>query len=282
VGRVLVLRSDVVFLEYVFNPDAEGDNITARLKNLGYHCRSRHANNLVEVWTQKNSIFLVRKDNTLQKPSGVYGVGILTEKHPMDIVNDCALDNDTEFFMYEDDNGFRVYFIEDKELTNSYVEVDFSTNNSAGLHATSGAILQTTSVELCEVFSKLCKKVESSDKYTKFIFHNNFVVFQENINSDKVIKIITETADVFQTTSTLTINGVDLLEFDDVNAEGFGKLAHKITGYNCRAFGNQSSYSIENYVPAKELNVDIIFRTRKQYLKIQEHTLDFYEQFATN
>jgi len=222
VGRVLVLRSDVVFLEYVFNPDVEGNNITARLKNLGYHCRSRHANNLVEVWTQKNSIFLVRKDNTLQKPSGVYGVGILTEKHPMDIVNDCALDNDTEFFMYEDDNGFRVYFIEDKELTNSYVEVDFSTNNSAGLHATSGAILQTTSVELCEVFSKLCKKVESSDKYTKFIFHNNFVVFQENINSDKVIKIITETADVFQTTSTLTINGGELLEFEDGDGEGFG------------------------------------------------------------
>ena len=72
------------------------------------------------------------------------------------------------------------------------------------------------------------------------------------------------------------------MEFDDVNAGGFGKLAHKITGYNCRAFGNQSSYSIENYVPAKELNVDIIFRTRKQYLKIQENTLDFYEQVATS
>ena len=53
-------------------------------------------------------------------------------------------------------------------------------------------------------------------------------------------------------------------------------LVYKIKAYNCRAWGNEKSYTIENFIEGIAPNIDIIFRQRNQYLHIQETTLDSY------
>ena len=58
--------------------------------------------------------------------------------------------------------------------------------------------------------------------------------------------------------------------------ENFGtKLNYKIRAYNCRAWGNEQSYTIENFIKVTP-NIDIIYRQRNQYLHIQESTIDSY------
>ena len=67
----------------------------------------------------------------------------------------------------------------------------------------------------------------------------------------------------------------DLPEFELIQNENFGtKLNWKIHTYNCKAWGNENSYTIENML--EFTNADLIFRQRKNYLKIKEHTVDSY------
>lgn len=275
--------SDLVFLEYSYNPaHDEPSKITNRLSSLGYILRSQHVSGLCEVWVQKHSIFLVRKNPTQSKPAGINGIGILTDEHPMDIADCCIYDDDTEFFVYESDDGFRIYFIEDREMTNLYVLVNDSLENKSGISSTSGAILHTVDKDLINNLRMFVKKEEQADEYIKFIFKNNFTLFVKPYVDSRIDKIITETNDVFFTTSYMIANNINLLQFDIDDHLDFGNLTHKIKGYNCKAFGNSSSYSIENFIPAKDFNVDIIFRQRKQYIKINQQTLDFYEKCSIN
>ena len=70
------------------------------------------------------------------------------------------------------------------------------------------------------------------------------------------------------------------MKFND-EPEGFKELTHKIKGYDCVAFGKYNSYSIENYIPKEVFNANIIFRQRKQYVKLSETSLDYYEKQST-
>jgi hypothetical protein len=76
-----------------------------------------------------------------------------------------------------------------------------------------------------------------------------------------------------------SLKKVDLLEIDqEENLEAFGRLEHKIKGYNVKAWGNHESHSLENVIPADpNFPTDIIFRQRRQYLKINQYTLEYYD-----
>jgi hypothetical protein len=56
----------------------------------------------------------------------------------------------------------------------------------------------------------------------------------------------------------------------------FGKLTHKINGYNCMAEGNKDSYSIEKMIIGVPNNVNIVLRQRAKKISISEDTLQIH------
>lgn len=274
---------DAVFLEYRFNPGLDDyDELSDRLNRLGFAKRSEHSVSGVEVWLQGRAIILVHPDAEFKHSGSVMGLGIISEDHPMDLVDNVVLDHDTDFYVRECDNGFRFYFAETSSLSDIYNTVDNQVKSS-GIFCFSGLVWETTDQDMLTILSKVAEKVEQSDKYTKYIFNNKFTVFVNSNNNNGSKLIISDSQDVFATTSFLVTRDVDLLHFEQCIDDGadFGKLNHKIVGYNCRAFGNSGSYSIENYIKGNHFNTDILFRTRKQYVKIKEHTLDYYDEIVS-
>ena len=97
-------------------------------------------------------------------------------------------------------------------------------------------------------------------------------------SANTIDTVYADTNDVFKTTRCYTASGLSLKEYN-ISKENlnFGvALNHKIIGYNCIAFGNENSYSIENCVKQSLQNLDFIFRTRKQYLHINEDVVEFH------
>lgn len=276
--------SNAVFIEYRFNPDREGWKVKSRLLNLGFNQRSKHAVSGVELWIQSRAIILLRPDYTFSQPGQVMGLGTLSKDHPMDIMNDVYLDEETDFYVKECNNGFKFYFTETESLTHLYKPTSSTQVKNSGLNAFTGLVLDISNHEVISVLSKIAEKIEDAGKYTRYVFKNKFAVFVPTEATDEGVKLlITESNDVFATTSYMIARDVDLLEFDMPIEEGkdYGELTPMIKGYNCRAFGSEKSYSIENYIPAKDFNVDIAFRTRKQYVKIKEAVLEYYDNIVS-
>lgn len=276
--------SNAVFIEYRFNPETEGWKVKSRLLNLGFNQRSKHAVSGVELWIQSRAIILLRPDYTFSQPGQVMGLGTLSKDHPMDIMNDVYLDEETDFYVKECNNGFKFYFTETESLTHLYKPTSSTQVKNSGLNAFTGLVLDISNHEVISVLSKIAEKIEDAGKYTRYVFKNKFAVFVPTEATDEGVKLlITESNDVFATTSYMIARDVDLLEFDTPVEEGkdYGELTPMIKGYNCRAFGSEKSYSIENYIPAKDFNVDIAFRTRKQYVKIKEAVLEYYDNIVS-
>ena len=61
---------------------------------------------------------------------------------------------------------------------------------------------------------------------------------------------------------------------DKANLNFGTNLNYKITGYNCLAKGNKTSYTIENIVREPLPSFDLVYRTRRQYLHIEEEIVD--------
>ena len=59
----------------------------------------------------------------------------------------------------------------------------------------------------------------------------------------------------------------------------FKELNHKIKGYNCKAWGNENSHTIENFVPGVTKDIDLIVRQRSKYIHILEETVDSYYEY---
>jgi hypothetical protein len=276
--------SNAVFIEYRFNPEAEGWKVKTRLLNLGFNQRSKHAVSGVELWIQSRAIILLRPDYTFSQPGQVMGLGTLSKDHPMDIMNDVYLDEETDFYVKECNNGFKFYFTETESLTHLYKPTSQTQVKNSGLNAFTGLVLDISNHEVLSILGKIAEKIEDAGKYTRYVFKNKFAVFVPTEATDDGVKLlITESNDVFATTSYMISRDVDLLEFDTPIEEGkdYGELTPMIKGYNCRAFGSEKSYSIENYIPAKDFNVDIAFRTRKQYVKIKEAVLEYYDNIVS-
>jgi len=275
--------SNAVFIEYRFNPELDGWKVKTQLLSLGFNQRSKHAVSGVELWIQSRAIILLRPDYTFSQPGQVMGLGTLSKDHPMDVISDVYLDEETDFYVKECDNGFRFYFTETDSLTHLYKPVGETQVKGSGMNSFTGLVIDTANPQVLHTLNKIAEKVEDAGNYTRFIFKNKFTVFVENKNDAGTKLLIAESSDVFATTSYMISRNVELLEFDTPIEEGkdYGELSPMIRGYNCRAFGSSKSYSIENYIPAKDFNVDIAFRTRKQYVKIKETTLEYYDNIVS-
>lgn len=272
--------SNAVFVEYRFNPDIDDyASISNRLMSLGFNQRSKHAMSGVELWLQSRAIILLKPDFTFGKPGQIMGLGTLSKDHPMDLMDDVHLDADTDFYVKECSNGFKFYFTETDSLNHLYKPVNKSTVKGSGINSFTGLVIDTDCADMFNVLKRVAEKVEEAGTYTKFVFTNKFTLFVERKNNAGARLLVSEAADVFATTSYMITRDVDLLHFDEP-IEGdvrYGTMNTMIRGYNCRAFGTANSYSIENYIPGKDFNVDIVFRTRKQYVKIKEQTLEYYD-----
>ena len=276
--------SNAVFIEYRFNPEINDyKSVTDRMLNLGFNQRSTHSVSGVELWIQSRAIILLKPDNTFNQEGQVMGLGTLSKEHPMDYMNDVYLDEATDFYVKECDNGFKFYFTETDSLNHLYKPVSRTQVKGSGINSFTGLLLDTSNSEMINTLQRIAEKIEESGRYTKYIFKNKFTVFVEKKFDAGVKLLVAESSDVFATTSYMIARSVDLLDFPTPVEQGknYGNLNSMIRGYNCRAFGSGKSYSIENYIPAKDFNVDIAYRTRKQYIKIKEATLEYYDNLVS-
>ncbi len=276
--------SNAVFIEYRFNPEINDyESVTNRLLSLGFNQRSTHTVSGVELWIQSRAIILLKPDHTFNQEGQVMGLGTLSKDHPMDYMKDIYLDETTDFYVKECDNGFKFYFTETDSLNHLYKPVSRTQVKGSGINSFTGLLMDTSNTDVLNTMRKIAEKVEESGKYTKYIFKNKFTIFVEKKFDAGVKLLVSESSDVFATTSYMIARSVDLLDFPTPIETGknYGNINAMIRGYNCRAFGSGKSYSIENYIPAKDFNVDIAFRTRRQYIKIKEETLEYYDNLVS-
>lgn len=274
--------SNAVFLEYRFNPEREPyQPLFERLTKLGFTQRSKHSVSNVEVWVQSRAILLVQPDHLFSQEGQIMGLGIVSKAHPMDELSGVYLDELTDFYAKECDNGFKFYFTETESLTHLYKVTNSAPAVTSGINAFGGLVISSTSPDLKNTLEQIAEKQEHSEKYTKYIFKNKFTIFLKEDRDDGVELVVSETVDVFSTTSYISARDIRTVEFKDLDVSKFGNMAHKIIGYNCKPFGNEHSYSIENYIPKEDFNVNLVFRSRKKYIKIKEDTLDYYDSIET-
>lgn len=274
--------SNAVFLEYRFNPEREPyQPLYERLTKLGFTQRSKHTVSNVEVWVQARAILLIHPDYLFSQPGQIMGLGTVSKSHPMDELPGVYLDELTDFYAKECDNGFKFYFTETESLTHLYKVTNSAPAVSSGITAFGGLVISSTSKDIKDTLELIAEKVEKSDRYSKYIFKNKFTIFLKEDSDEGVELLVSETVDVFSTTSYISARDIRTVQFEDVDVSKFGSMAHKIKGYNCKPFGNEHSYSIENYIPKEDFNVDLVFRSRKKYIKIKEDTLDYYDSIET-
>jgi hypothetical protein len=274
--------SNAVFLEYRFNPEREPyQPLFDRLTKLGFTQRSKHSVSNVEVWVQARAILLIHPDYLFSQPGQIMGLGTVSKSHPMDELPGVYLDELTDFYAKECDNGFKFYFTETESLTHLYKVTNSAPAVSSGITAFGGLVISSTNKDIKDTLEVIAEKVEKSDKYSKYIFKNKFTIFLKEDSDEGVELLVSETVDVFSTTSYISARDIRTVQFEDVDVSKFGSMAHKIKGYNCKPFGNEHSYSIENYIPKEDFNVDLVFRSRKKYIKIKEDTLDYYDSIET-
>lgn len=274
--------TNAVFLEYRFNPEREPyQPLFDRLTKLGFTQRSKHSVSNVEVWVQARAILLIHPDYLFSQPGQIMGLGTVSKSHPMDELPGVYLDELTDFYAKECDNGFKFYFTETESLTHLYKVTNSAPAVSSGITAFGGLVISSTNKDIKDTLEVIAEKVEKSDKYSKYIFKNKFTIFLKEDSDEGVELLVSETVDVFSTTSYISARDIRTVQFEDVDVSKFGSMAHKIKGYNCKPFGNEHSYSIENYIPKEDFNVDLVFRSRKKYIKIKEDTLDYYDSIET-
>jgi len=271
--------SNVSFFEYSFNPQIEHpEEIATRLNDLGFICRSKHTFSKFTLWVQNLCILLVRDDVEHEGPGNITGIGCLVDHFTLTNQHDAIPDPDTDFFKTVV-NGFNIYLVQEDVLKDNslpnYEILDTNHNIfNRGLEYFSGIELNL-GMNTPDVYYKLTQIGFREDNGKLLSKNNRFtLLLRDGIVGQHTI--IIDTQDVFGATARMKLAGVKLQEFNVTPINDFKDLTHKIVGYDCVAFGKYDSHSIENYIPAEVTNFNVIFRQRKQYLKIHEDTLDFY------
>lgn len=274
------------FFEYSYNSITKDPaELFANLTLLGFVCRTRHMNSNVTVWAQNRCIILL-KDNHEAHEEGITGIGVMVDQDQLDECHEARIDPYTDFYVLSnDDNSFNFYLLPansvDQFATN-YEILDEKKIANPGFDHFTGLVIDTNDASTIEIINRMAKSSSELNNYTRYLLPNNqFSIFVENNRNSGVGTVVIDTNDVFKCTSHLLLKQVELMDFDDENEGDFGILTHKINGYNCKAFGNVNSHTIENYIPKGRVNFNIIFRERKQYIKIREETLQYYESIRS-
>jgi len=273
------------FIEISYDPSITSPRVMkTQLENLGFIHRTQHVYGPVGFWNLNKCILLLRSADTKRTPN-VTGIGFNGEFSHIDKLN-CKLDKDTDFFYTDNSHGLRTYILQENQIHNvsptleaSYKIIDNKTASATHLNYISGIKLNAHSTELIEHYIAMgFKYTDVSENYGKLICENNrFTIMLDKRNStNDVPTLICDTHDVFNATAYFVGAGLKLKRFNKNIHQNFGELNYKIVAYNCRAWGNEKSYTIENFIEGISPGIDIIFRQRNQYLHIQETTLDSY------
>lgn len=276
--------SSFSFLEYSFDPyKSDPEDIYVALNKLGFVQRNSHMSGFYSMWTQNHAIILLRQSEEV-KNFCVTGLGVLLSDEHIEKYNP-VYDEECSMHVMQDPSGLRILAMPEKKLSNmiahGYQVVDKRLYESPGIEYFSGLIYNINNPETISFYQDLGFRItKSSEKYSTLMSENNrFTLLLSKEESDNIVDTVyADTDDVFKTTRCYTAAGFDLKEYN-LSKENlnFGvALNHKIIGYNCAAFGNENSYSIENCVKEPLPNLDFIFRTRKQYLHINEEVIEYH------
>ena len=284
--------ADFSFVEYSYNPATETSDIPSRLKQLGFAKRSVHRNGRVSVWNQERCIILLRETDRVSG-AGLTGFGFLITDSSLPGYH-ATYDNDIDMWVANDQSGLSMRIIlipeteqtPDKLINENYVIVDNTAYTNPGLSHISGAVYNTVHPRTMDFFQDAgFRFTKSGERYNTLVSKNNrFSLMMNKQRQDhQVSALILDTDDVFHATTVFTVAGVELKHYDiDASKLKLGSLNHRVAGYNCLAFGNAESYTIENLIPRALPGLDFIFRSRRQYLHILESTLDRHYEDQIN
>ena len=274
--------SNFSFLEYSFNPySINPEEIYGSLNRLGFVQRNLHASEQASMWTQNHCIILLRETPDIINPA-VTGIGLVIDDDYIPS-QDYYLDKQCGMLVTNDPNGFRILAMPEqhlvKMLAHGYQIVDKRQYETTGIEYFSGIVYNTTNSDVIDFYKGLgFKFTRSSDKYATLMSKNNrfTLLLNKTDNSNSVDVALADTNDVFRTTTHFTVAGFDTKQYNqNKDTLNFGtSLNHKIVGYDCLAFGNENSYTIENSIKEPIPNFDLVFRTRKQYLHFDGESME--------
>jgi hypothetical protein len=272
---------DVVFLEYSYQPNLISDQqVQSELLRLGFSCKRQHVDSGLEFWGQNHCLLLLRPRPELNIRCGITGLGLLVSPELIRGFQDIQIDPLTDYYLLTDPaQQLNVYLVDAANVRRTYQNPVLPEKSDPVFIKLCGAEWPRLTESTLGLIKQLASHSITDGQYEKITFSNKFMLFVSPV-SDKPVKLVADTRDVFESTAKLTTRDVRLLNFNQCvdSDQQLESLTHKVVGYNCKAFGNIRSYSIENYAVSEELNLDVIFRERKNYLKITTDTLEFYNE----
>ena len=176
--------SDAVFLEYRFNPEREPyQPLFERLTKLGFTQRSKHSLSNVEVWVQARAILLIHPDYLFSQPGQIMGLGTVSKSHPMDEMSGVYLDELTDFYAKECDNGFKFYFTETESLTHLYKVTNSAPATSSGITAFGGLVISSTSKDIKDTLELVAEKKKSQKSIASTYLKTSSQSFSKKIET---------------------------------------------------------------------------------------------------
>jgi hypothetical protein len=276
--------SNVSFIEYSYNPySADPEDIFVSLNKLGFVQRNSHDSGLYSMWTQNQSIVMLRQSEDA-KNFCITGMGIIVSDELLKKY-DSVFDEECSMHVMHDPDGLRILAMPEKRLSkmieHGYHVVDKRLYESPGIEYFSGIVYNTSNPKTMSFYQDIgFRFTKGSEKYNTLMSTGNrfTMLISKDDDSKTIDTVYADTNDVFKTTRCYTAAGFNLKEYTiEKEKLNFGiSLNHKIVGYNCIPFGNENSYSIENCVKEPLPSLDFIFRTRKQYLHINEEVVEFH------
>lgn len=275
--------ADYTFLEYSYNPECEittDQDISDRLKNLGFVCKAIHDSGIHSLWTQRQIILCVRKADILIP--GITGVGFNFSQSELD--SKCLginFDAQTDMYVGMDFQGLRILGMPDEITLDEYNYTkpqEDTLVKQNGMENVTGLIYNTHN-DIQDDWKDMGFKFHNSEKNSIVSPNNRLSVMLKNsIHEQRIPTMVVDTHDVFDTTINLLCAGIETLKVPMEEELDFGdELNYKIRAYNCVAIGNANSYSIEKFVPDALPGLNIIVRMRKRYMNLAEYPLDrFY------
>tara|TARA_B100000424_G_scaffold248047_1_gene220890 strand:+ start:447 stop:1301 length:855 start_codon:yes stop_codon:yes gene_type:complete len=274
------------FIEISYDPTvATTERVEGDLKKIGFIHRTQHKSGKAGFWNLQSCIVLLKQDNS-KRSACITGIGFNATEQDIEHVG-AIHDPETDFNVIDTGNGIKTYLLTEKQihhfnsnLDEHYDIIDAETKSLKHLNYISGIKMNGHNVNVIEHYIKLGFKYKDiSDNYGKLVCENNrfTIMLDKRTEQNNIPTIICDTHDVFDATAYFLSVGIDPETFNHNIHMNFGqKLNYKIRAYNCRAWGNEQSYTIENFIKGLAPDIDIIFRQRNQYLHIHETTLDSY------
>lgn len=268
------------FIEFTYNGNLVSTlNVEQTLTKLGFVQRTRHIRGVSSIWTQNQCILFVT-NNPQSRRYGITGLGFLCAVSDLESLNTVTEPN-IDMQVLDDPGGLRFLFVTDRERFGGnrpvYEVVDTSPSKDFQQYY-SGMLYGSTSKQTLENLSLMGFTTTKSGDHTISMVSENkrFTLIVDQRGNTGVRTVITDTDDVFKSTAGVVGAGFEFTEFTDVDVSQFGKLAHRIRGYNCMAYGSENSHGIENYLPKAYGATGQVYRMRKQYIHFNERVLLSY------